>query len=732
MSATGVAVPIAWAQSKKTSLALALNYIGRGWAPIPIAHCSKAPSLTDWPALRVTADQATEYFSGGPQNVGVVLGEPSAGLTDIDLDTPEAVALAPHFLPETCTFGRKSKLRSHWLFNCPGAKTAKFKDIDGTMLVEIRSTGAQTVFPGSTHVGGEAIEFDDDQDPAPIEVGELERVVRRLAAAALLARHWPADGGRNDAALALAGALLRGGWEDDEAEEFIEAVAEAASDEESSQRAACVRCTRQKLEENEPTTGMPRLRELVGETAAKRFSEWLNLGTEVPAWVEEMNSKYFVVNEAGKAQVYQSVFDDVLERKVLVRYEFEDLRKLYMSERVSLGAREDGKPMLKNKATAWLEHPQRRQYLGGVVFAPGANSLPSDKYNLWQGLSVEPKVGDWSLMRRHLLDVVCSGNAEHFEYLVGWLARAVQYPGKQGEVAVVLRGGRGTGKGTVGNALMRIFGQHAVYLTNSKHLTGNFNAHLRDAVFVFADEAFFAGDRAHESVIKGLITDPYLTIEGKYQNAVTARNVTHILMASNERWVVPAGEDERRFFVLEMSDRHKQDLEYFDALHAELENGGLPALLHDLLQHDLADFDVRAIPRTQALADQKLLSLRGVDAWLFNCLQNAAIGYSEWTDAGLTILKSSAYDAYKDASRQFREYAPLNNAQWAKAIHRALGECVRGQRPRKKEPTKPNEQVTGMSTRTRELVFGPLPDCRAAFGRYLNAQIEWDGEMDTE
>ena len=37
-------------------------------------------------------------------------------------------------------------------------------------------------------------------------------------------------------------------------------------------------------------------------------------------------------------------------------------------------------------------------------------------------------------------------------------------------------------------------GQHALKISNAKHLVGNFNSHLRDCVFLFADEAFFAGD----------------------------------------------------------------------------------------------------------------------------------------------------------------------------------------------------------------------------------------------
>lgn len=51
-----------------------------------------------------------------------MLGTPSGGLVDVDLDSPEAVCLAPHVLPETgATFGRASKPRSHFLYIVPEA-----------------------------------------------------------------------------------------------------------------------------------------------------------------------------------------------------------------------------------------------------------------------------------------------------------------------------------------------------------------------------------------------------------------------------------------------------------------------------------------------------------------------------------------------------------------------------------------------------------------------------------
>ena len=84
----------------------ASEYIARGWAPIPVPWRSKNPGYDGWQHLRVTADTLHQYFNGTRQNVGVLLGDPSGGLVDIDLDCPEVLIAARHFLPDTeCVFG---------------------------------------------------------------------------------------------------------------------------------------------------------------------------------------------------------------------------------------------------------------------------------------------------------------------------------------------------------------------------------------------------------------------------------------------------------------------------------------------------------------------------------------------------------------------------------------------------------------------------------------------------
>jgi hypothetical protein len=262
------------------SLEVARAYMRRGWMPLPIAHQSKKPNRSAWQRFSTTQGELPQFFNGKPQNIGVLLGKPSGGLTDIDLDCTESIALASHFLPPShAVFGRTSRPRSHYLYIIldAEAKTVKFEDIDGKMLLELRYTGCQTIFPGSTHPSGETIEWDTDGEPSRVSYADLLRAVRRMAAACLIVRNYPAQGSRNDLSLALAGGLLRAGWSEQETEHFINAVCTGAQDEETRARVQSVIGTAKKLASGEHVTGWPTLAKLITDAAVERIRLWLEL-----------------------------------------------------------------------------------------------------------------------------------------------------------------------------------------------------------------------------------------------------------------------------------------------------------------------------------------------------------------------------------------------------------------------------------------------------------------------
>jgi hypothetical protein len=224
-------------------LDIALDYIGRGWNPVPVDYRAKKPSSgNDWQLRIIDATNAPQYFNNGKMNIGVVLGPSSHGLTDVDLDCDEARAIAPYVLPRTgAIFGRASSRAAHWLYYTDLAVNADkavlvLKDpTTGGHVLELRiggDSGAQTVFPGSTHKTGETITWEESGEPASVDNDDLYCLVHDLAAYSLIARYWPAAGlkARHDAALIIGGFFARAGKDPQEIKVAAEAIARAVND----------------------------------------------------------------------------------------------------------------------------------------------------------------------------------------------------------------------------------------------------------------------------------------------------------------------------------------------------------------------------------------------------------------------------------------------------------------------------------------------------------------------
>ena len=380
------------------------------------------------------------------------------------------------------------------------------------------------------------------------------------------------------------------------------------------------------------------------------------------AIIDALNKRYFVVNEGGKVSVMEFAHDPALKRRVLARFSFGDFQKLFLNQYHTEWSKAGDKdvPTRKTWANWWLTHKRRRQYPDGVTFDPKGKA-PAGFLNLWTGFSVDPAEGDWSLMRNHIRDVLCNGDPILFEYTMNWLARMFQHPDVPGEVALVFKGKKGCGKGIFCRWVVKAWGQHGIHISSGNHLVGRFNAHLRDCVCVFADEAFFAGDRQHEGVLKALITETTVIVEGKYKDAVPAPNMTHILMASNDDWVIPASADERRYCVFDVPDTKVGKHAYFAAIDAQMEAGGLAAMIHELLHRNLSSFNVRAVPDNDALAEQKQQSLDVIDKWLLEILER---GYVLRSRFGIPALREwSEFAATELLERSHQQWAGDNRLQ---------------------------------------------------------------------
>ena len=247
------------------TLEYATLYTGMGLPVVP--NDGKKPLLKGWTKSQLTEEEVPLYFGNG-QNVGLVLGEPSDGLVTTDIDTAEALTIADWFLPLTLVGGRKSTPRAHRYYRAPGAKTMKWQDTNGAMLLEVRSTGCQMLVEPSVHPEtGEPYRWVREGALEAVETvaEDLEKRCTKLATATVIARHLPPIGGCHEYAKAVIGYLLRrldevivrqivlaawhaGGGDSSEAVRDLEGI---------------IQDTARRLAEGETAFGSPKLEEMV-------------------------------------------------------------------------------------------------------------------------------------------------------------------------------------------------------------------------------------------------------------------------------------------------------------------------------------------------------------------------------------------------------------------------------------------------------------------------------------
>jgi hypothetical protein len=447
------------------------------------------------------------------------------------------------------------------------------------------------------------------------------------------------------------------------------------------------------------------------------LQEMVERGAKLADLLSEMNKIYAVARYGD-----QIVVANIIGKKIDFISERE-FHKMLANQVVQLS---DGPTIRLSRR--WFNWIYRRQYIGrGAVFEPGGPlETPGDMLNMFRGLAIDPAPGDWSLMRAHILDVLCAGRQEIFDYLIGWMAWSVQNLDQPIGVAIALLGDQGAGKGIFVRAFGCLFGDHFAHVANGDQLTGRFNASVGKSCLVFLDEAVWAGDKKAEGVLKGLITEPSLTLEAKFRDPITVANRLRIVVASNNEWAVPAGIGDRRWLILNVDNRYAGTSHgpYFDALSTEIKNGGPAAMLHDLLAMNLKEFNVRQVPRTAAKAQQQALSLPSIEAWLYQVLQDGAIEQRthngllgakyDWQPNGLVVGKDNAYAVYEGFSTRNRDYRPAGKSNWSKTLQAILG------------PHVTTTRITGDTGRTRSFQFGPLEDCRQRFAAHVGADFEWE------
>lgn len=381
---------------------------------------------------------------------------------------------------------------------------------------------------------------------------------------------------------------------------------------------------------------------------------------------------YSIINYSGKTFVHSKN-----EKGELEFQDFKSFKEFHNNEWINV--EEDGKKGEKITkkvffANLFLMDPHIKKYQG-IEFSPGEGS--PNFLNLWKGWMVEPKPGKVDLF----LDLVKSltdYDEPATQYLLNYLAHIVQVPEKKPETAIVMRSkSHGVGKGTLMKLLSR-FTENYAHLTSSESLGGTFSGHLMDKIIAFLDENTWApGDKDLEGRIKALISEPVIGIRKMRTDEIQVRSYLRVFIASNDTFPVAIAGEDRRYFVVDCSDRYKGQTnpgEFFHNFDLWIRNGGDKAVMHYLMSRDISAWNPRTFPKTKARLEIQIMSLPPASKFLYEMLSGtAAMSDETMVIDGLRrrFVRNALYADMVEWCKIGRHYPPTSD-EFGKTVSRLL------------------------------------------------------------
>jgi hypothetical protein len=350
-------------------------------------------------------------------------------------------------------------------------------------------------------------------------------------------------------------------------------------------------------------------------------------------WIEWLNKSYACITINGKFKI--------LHEKPNGEIEFMDKKDFISSlenRRVMVTSPEDGKSKYLPVTEMWLKGA-RREYMG-IIFDPSRIGHYNGLYNLWKGYKILGVSGDCSIFLDYVKEIMCNNNERDFNYLVALIAQMFQQPWAKPGIAVVIRGDEGVGKSFFIEKLGTLMDGYYFKTSNPQYIFGDHNGQLKNVVLLHLEEAVWAGSKKDESLLKDLITGRTIQINDKFMPVISVPNHLHLFITGNPEWLVSAGFKARRLFALHAITSHIRDTKYFAELDQWFNNGGSGALIDYFINYK-GDIDLRIVPNTDELMEQKQQSMYGVIEWIYSIVDSKEMPYGDYnkSDDHIRVIK---------------------------------------------------------------------------------------------
>ena len=267
-----------------------------------------------------------------------------------------------------------------------------------------------------------------------------------------------------------------------------------------------------------------------------------------------------------------------------------------------------------------------------------------------------------NLMLDFILEVICSGNKESFNFVIKWFANMAR--GNKNNSCIYLKGVQGLGKSTLPQFISKyVIGNDLCLESGSEPLKSKFNSILAGKLFVVFEELENVSSSewsSMSSILKRYITSDKIVIEEKNKNSLETDNLNNIMIISNNDAI--KDEDGRRFFIADLSTKRQQDHQYFKILYDTCFNNECGECFYSyLLDVNVEHFNPQSFPMTNNKLDAISKRLDSV----YQFLKEEYI--LKRKDINMSV--QDLYDAYSKSMEEKKKYNKIDFNKLLKTIN---------------------------------------------------------------
>lgn len=225
-------------------------------------------------------------------------------------------------------------------------------------------------------------------------------------------------------------------------------------------------------------------------------------------------------------------------------------------------------------------------------------------------------------------DNLADGDYNCAEYYLNYTAHICQKPWENPSIALVLKGGQGTGKDTTIEITERIIGKSNDYVHRTTNINeilpkDGFNSELKNKLLIQFNETDGRDSREAKERIKDHITREVNNIKEKYIAPYKQKNIARVKFSSNNESPVHFSHDDRRFVLFKFSDKNQGNHDYWNMIWEKINNKReINNLYSWLLKRDISNWNPKNRPMIKEYIVETMNSVPNHIKWLNDVINN--------------------------------------------------------------------------------------------------------------